>query len=227
MNYLLKYKGKYRLLCELDQSTNDFPRNEDNSIEDTDVYISCQHGNRIYTFGHINNKRPVWLWAYIPSIGRSRNIIKALKEKGVEFIDYIENDEEAEFKFRAADIEIVAELMKARTSGASINPFSNRNLPKSDVEIPTDKIARYKEITSVIPKGDLLIISRLTNDFLENILAKSLRTRGKKVYDYKSEMKKLKMSRQIKEYIYVKGMWSEYLDYLENNLKIFQKSTCN
>lgn len=223
MNYLMKYKGRYRLLCELDQNTFDFPRDTDGSIDDTDVYISCQHGNKIMTYGHINNKRPVWLIAYIPSLGRGHNIIKALKEKGIEYIDNIESDEEVEFKFKAADIEIVAELMKARTSGASISPFSNKNLPKSNVEIPTDKIVLYKEITSVIPKGDLLLISRLTNDFLDNILSKSLRNRGQKTYDYKSEMKKLKMSRQVKEYIYVKNMWDEYLDYLKKEIEKIYK----
>lgn len=227
MNYLLKYKGKYRLLCELDQNTNDFSRNDDGSIEDIDVYISCQHGNRIYTFGHIDNKRPVWLWAYVPSLIRGHNIVKILKEKGVEYIDYMENDEEVEFKFKAADIEIVAELMKARTSGASISPFSNKNLPRSEVEIPTDKMALYKEITSVIPKGDLLLISRLTNDFLENILSKSLGKKGKKrsnvSFDHKADMKKLKLARQVKEYIYVKNMFNEYLDYLKKEIEKIYK----
>lgn len=219
----MKYKGKYRLLCELDQNTNDFPRDSDGSIKDADVYISCQHGNKIFVYGHIDNKRPVWLLAYVPSLIRGHNIVKALKEKGIEYIGYMENDEEVEFKFKAADIEVVAELMKARTSGASISPFSNKNLPRSEVEIPTDKIALYKEITSVIPKGDLLLISRLTNDFLDNILSKSLRNRGQKTYDYKLEMRKLKMSRQIKEYIYVKNMWDEYLDYLKKEIEKIYK----
>ena len=217
-NYLMRYKSKYRLLCELDQNTNDFPRDDNGNIDDTDVYISCQNGNRIMTYGHIDNKRPVWLIAYIPSLIRGHNIIKALKEKGIEYIDYLETDEEVEFKFKAADIDVVSELMKARTSGANISPFSSRNLPKTKVEIPTDKIALYKEITSIIPKSDLLLISRLTNDFLGNILSKSLRNRGQKTYDYKSEMKKLKMSRQVKEYIYIKNMWNEYLNYLEKEI---------
>lgn len=224
MNYLMKYKGKYRLLCELDQNTNDFVRNEDNSIEDIDVYIACQHGNKIFNWGHGK------LIAYIPSVGRGKNIVKALNENGVEYTDYLETDEEVEFKFKAADIEIVAELMKAKTSGASISPFSTKNLPKSNVVIPTDKIALYKEITSDIPKGDLLIIYKLTNEFLDEILAKALGRKGKRklvLFDYKSDMKKMKLARQTKEYIYIKGLWSEYLDYLENNLKNFQKSTCN
>lgn len=216
-NYLLsKYKGKYRLKVELDQSTNDFVRNYDDSLNDNDVYIDCQHGNRIFAYGHIDNKKPVWLTAYIPSLGRGHNIIKALKEKEIEYVDHRETDEEVEFKFKAADIEIVAELMKAKTSGASISPFSSKNLPKSDVEIPSDKITLYKEITSVVPKGDLLFIHRVTNDFLENILQKSLRKSTKnKSYDYKKDMKSMCLGRQVKEFIYVKNFWDEYLDYLE------------
>lgn len=220
MNYIMRYKGRYRLKCEIDQNTGDFPRNEDGSIEDIDVYVSCQHDNRIYCYGHINNTRPVWLIAYIPSMKRGRNIVKALKEKDIELVDIIENDEEVEFKFKASDIEIVAELMKAKTSGAKISPFSIKNLPKSDVEIPTEEIARYKEITSVIPKTDLLLISRLTNEFLESVLQKDIRrtTRNKK-YEYKSEMKKLKLARQVKEYIWTKNYWDKYLDYLKKEIE--------
>ena len=205
---------------EIDQNTNDFVRRADGSLEDIDVYVSCQHDNRIYCYGHINNTRPVWLIAYIPSMKRGRNIVKALKEKDIELVDIIENDEEVEFKFKASDIEIVAELMKARTSGANISPFSTRNLPKADVEIPTEEIARYKEITSVIPKTDLLLISRLTNEFLENVLQKDIRriTRNKK-YEYKSEMKKLKLARQVKEYIWTKNYWDKYLDYLKKEIE--------
>lgn len=222
-NYILHYKGKYRLLCEIDQNTNDFVRRDDGSIEDIDVYIACQHGNKIFTFGHIDNKRPIWLWAYIPSLIRGRKIVKELKEKNIELIDIRESDEEVEFKFKAADIEIVAEFMKARTSGASISPFSNKNLPRSEVKIPTEKMALYKEITSIIPKGNLLLISKLTNEFLDEILSKSLRNRGQKTYDYRSEMKKLKMSRQVKEYIFAKNMFNEYLDYLKKEIEKIYK----
>ena len=223
-NYLTRYKGKYRLLCELDQNTNDFPRNDGGSIEDVDMYISCQQGNRIYNYGHGK------LIAYIPSLGRGHNIVKALKEKGVEYIDYLETDEEVEFKFKAADIEIVAELMKAKTSGASISPFSSKNLPKTKIEIPTDKISLYKEITKDIPKGELLCISRATNEFLDDFMAKSLCTGGKKKYatfDVREDMKKMKLARQSKEYIYIKGFWNEYIDYLKNNLKILKNPIDN
>jgi hypothetical protein len=219
MNYIMRYKGIYRLKVELDQNTNDFVRRSDGSLEDIDVYIDCRNNCRIYTFGHINNTRPVWLIAYIPSLIRGHNIINTLKEKDIELVDILENDKEVEFKFKASDIEVVAELMKAKTSGANISPFSSKNLPKADVKIPTEEIARYKEITSVIPKTDLLFIARTTNEFLENVLQKDIRriTRNKK-YEYKSEMKKLKLARQVKEYIWTKNYWDKYLNYLDKEI---------
>lgn len=223
-NYLLRYKGKYRILPQLDQNTNDFPKDIDGSIDDTDIYISCQNDCKIFLYGHINNTKPVWLQAYIPSITRGHNIVKALKEKNIILVDVKENDEEVEFKFKAADIDIVAELMKAKVAGADISPFSVRNLPKVDVEIPIEEITKYKEITSVVSKGDLLIISRLTSSFLDDILQKSLRKTTKdKSYDYKSDIRKMKMARQIKEFIYIKGLWNEYLYYLGKEIEKFYK----
>lgn len=211
-NYLMKYKSKYRLLTELDQSTNDFPRDDKGMIEDNDVYISCQYGNKIFSYGH------GILIAYIPSLVRGRNIVKALKEKDIPYTNYVESDEEVEFRFKAKDIEEVATLLKAKTSGAGISPFSSKNLPKAkDVQIPTDEIERYKAIFAKINKGDLLIISRITNEFLETILQKSLRKSDKK-FDYKADIKKLCLARQVKEYIYIKNLWDEYLEYLDKKI---------
>ena len=213
-------------MCEIDGSTNDFPKDYNGHINDTDVYIACQYGNKIMTYGHIDGKRDVWLIGYVPSIGRGHNIIKALKEQNIEYIDYRETDEEVEFKFKPKDIEIIAKLMKAKTNGSNISPFSTKNLPSSDVEIPTEKIARYKEITGIIPKNDLLFIHRVTNQFLEDILQKRLRRsrkKGSSTFNYENDMKKLKMSRQVKQYIFVKGFWEEYLDYLEKEItKIYK-----
>ena len=180
------------------------------------MYISCQHGNRIYNFGHGK------LIAYIPSLGRGRNITKALKENSVEYTNYIETDEEVEFRFKATDIEIVAELMKAKTSGASISPFSSKNLVKrKDIIIPQEEVGKYKEIISVIDKKDLLIINRITKQFINN-MEKSLKKSTKdKAFDIKKDMKKSMLSRQSKEYIYYKNYWNKYLKYLENEINTY------
>ena len=218
-NYLMKYKGKYRVLPKLDLETNDIPRNMYGEIAEgyDDLYISCQYGNEIYVYG-CDSSRRMWLEAYIPSIGRGRNIIREIKRLGIEYSNLIETDEEVIFRFKAKDIEQVAILLKAKTSGAGISPFSTRNLPKNkSVSIPTEKIEVYREITSVVDKKDLLIIHRVTTDFLNKILEKSIKKTDKE-FNYKTDIKKLMMSRQIKEYIYYKGMWDEYLSYLKKNL---------
>ena len=214
----MKYKGVYRILPELDQETNDFIRDENDAIEDADIYIACQYGNRITTYGHLDGKKAVWLSAYIPSIGRGRNVVKELKKQDVNIEQYEETDEEVQFIFLPKDIEIVAKLMKAKTSGASISPFSTKNLGKrKDVVIPEEALNKYKEITSIVPKSDLLMIHRITNSFLENVLQKELK-KGNKEFDYKTDMKKLMLARQIKEYVYYRNMWDEYLAYLSNNI---------
>ena len=78
-HYLMKYKGTYRILPELDVDTHDFPRDANGEIADgyDDLYISCYYGNKIFMYGHDVNKRAI-LSAYIPSLGRGRNIKKVL-----------------------------------------------------------------------------------------------------------------------------------------------------
>lgn len=72
MNYYLhKYVGKYRVKAAIDQSTNDFCRDEHGNLENNmDVWIKCANGIKIFHYGGST------LQVYIPSIGRGRNIIK-------------------------------------------------------------------------------------------------------------------------------------------------------
>lgn len=222
-NYILKFKGKYRILPEIDRSTNDFVKNADGSVADEDVYIPCAYDSKITTYGHMkDNKKTVWLTAYIPSVIRGRNIAKALTEKGIEYVDYIETSIESEFKFKAKDIDEVATLMKARTSGASISPFSTKNLPKANVQIPTEEIEKYKAIAAKVNKDDLLLIHRITEEFLTNILSKKLRKIDRS-FNLQSDIRKLMMSRMIKEYIWFKGFFNEYLEYLKKEIDKFYK----
>lgn len=219
-NYILKYKGRYRILSEICTDTMDYPRETDGSYCDNDLYISCSYGNKIFTYGHKGNAKEVWLIAYIPSIGRGRNIRKALDSQGVEYTDYCESDIEVWFHFKSKDIDILAELLKARIVGANISPFSPKNLPKSIVQIPTEEIKRYKEITAEVKKEDLLIIHKFTQDFLLTVIEK----RSKKSdpsFSVKADMKKKFMSRQVKEYIWKSGYWNEYLSFIQKDITKF------
>lgn len=218
-NYMMKYKGSYRLLPVIDQSTNDFPRDSNGNIEDDlEIYVSCQNGNRIEYYG-LNDSRRAVLLAYVPSLGRGRNIKKALKKQGVDILFYDESDEEVLFHFNATDIETVATLLKAKTSGANISPMSKRNLPKVRLELPEEDMTAYRDIVDKVDKNDKLLIHRITTEFLDKVLAKELRPKGtRKPYDYKTEMKKLKLASDSKGYIWTKELWNEYLEFLEKEI---------
>lgn len=217
--YLLKYKGRYRILPVIDLETNDFPRDSNGNIEDDlEIYITCQNGNKIECYGFDDNKQAILL-AYIPSLIRGRNIKKALDKQGIDILYYDESDEEVMFRFYDDDIEAVATLMKAKTSGANISPYSNKNLPRAKVDIPEENMSAYKKIVDKVDNNDKLLIHRITTEFLDGVLAKELRPKGtRKPYDYKTDMKKLKLARDSKGYIWTKELWKEYLEYLEKEI---------
>lgn len=227
----MKYKGKYRIKPNLDQFTNDFPRDDNGNIDSSydDIYIKCANGAQIYHYGHSI------LVAYIPSIGRGHNILigiakrlnlidkdsvsrdyevlYSLLEKDGTIFHIAENDSEIEFRFNAKHIELIAEFLKPQTSGIDISPFSTRNLPKGFYTIPTENIQEYKRIADSIPKSDKLLISHMTNDFLTNILSKDSL--------YKTVSIKAHMRQKMlkgKEYIHSMGYWERYLNYLKQNL---------
>lgn len=216
-NYLLNnYKGKYRLMTEINQDTNDFMHNiTDNQIADNDIYIRCSYGNKIFYYG-LNSSRRAVLEAYIPSIGRGHNICKELDKQKIEYFDLYESSEELGFKFMATDIDVVAKLLKAVTSGAKVNVFSTKNLPqRKDIEIPQKEINRYKKIIENI--ASMLIIANLNDEFLNQIEADKQKT--DKEFNVRKDMRKQCMSRLTKEYIYTMGYWEEYLKFLKKNIK--------
>ena len=210
-NYLVShYKGVYRIKAPYD-SKNQFPRKLNGTFEDIDCYIDCQFGNKIFYYGR--NK----LHAYIPSIGRGRNIIKHINENfGSEIIFNIEEtDEEVLFLFSTKDADKIIPLLKPKTSGANISPFSSKNLPKNkNYKIPDDEnLIAYKNIVAKIPPERILTLTHTTNNFI-----KSLVTKKNTWEDIKADMalKGLKG----KEYIHSIGEWNNYIKYLQENLKI-------
>lgn len=210
-NYLFShYKGVYRVEAQYDENTNDVPRDKNNNILKSydDTYIACKSGNMIFHYG--GNK----LTAYIPSIKRGKRIIRELIDIGVQISNVIETDCEIEFRFSAKDISIIAEKLGAKTHGANTSPYSVKRLKvDKNVSIPMNKIKEYKEITSCISQGDKLVIHRITQRFLTDVLVKKY-----KLQNVLSDMKQLNLARKTKEYIYVKEMWDEYIEYLRKEL---------
>lgn len=208
MAYLIqKFKGVYRLKAPYDIMTNDFPRKLNGTYEDVDVYISCQFGNKVFHYG-----RDI-LQAYIPSLGRGHNIIKAIQQIDPNIIfDIEESDSEVIFKFKYVNSDKIIPLLKPRTSGANISPFSSRNLPKCTYIIPDKDLDMYKEIVSKIPPERILTLTHSTNKYI-----KSLATKRNPIENIKADMKK-KCLKQ-KEYIHSIGKWDEYIKFLKEEMK--------
>lgn len=215
-NYLVShYKGVYRILPDLTYDSTDFARNMDGSIDEDAVYIKCKNNCKVYAYGN------GVLTAYIPTLIRGHNMLKAMKKDGIEIVDSDESSEEVIIRFKAKDIEYMADLMGFSSYGASTSPYSPKNIPKNkEAKIPDEDMQRYKDVVSKVDKKDVLRIRNWNTNFLEKVLQKKIRkvTKDKK-YSYKEDMKSLNMSRQAKEFIYVKEMWNDYLDYLDSAIQ--------
>lgn len=223
----MKYKGTYRLKAEVDQNTNDYPRDDSGGIDQSydDIYIKCLGGAQIYHYGFST------LVAYIPSIGRGHNILKAIaKDLGLpEYRTYpelyaalekegtvrkvVENDKEIEFKFHARKLEYIASYLKPSIAGADISPFSTKNLPKCNYSIPEEDLTKYNAILDSMTNKDYLLISRITDSFLNSTLQKSKQYR---TIDLKKDMKKKCL--KSKEYIHSLGEWDKYIEYLKKEI---------
>ena len=77
MNYLMNYKGKYRIKAPYDLNTNDFSKKLNGNYEDIDIYISCSNGIKVFYAGK------GLLYIYIPSLKRGHNILKQLYYKNI------------------------------------------------------------------------------------------------------------------------------------------------
>lgn len=246
-NKLLEYKNRFRLRVPICESTHDFSRKLDGSLEDIDVFILCKDGIKVFYFGRGQYE------AYIPSLIKGHNILKQIYYKHINpnnvdvteikrtikdkeavtynyhiidndlyeselktsdfFTDIRELDSEVTFRFRQKDFENVIPLLKPQTLGAGISPFSTKNLPKRKYEISDEQLIEYKSINDSIPKSDKLKLSRITSDFINNVMSKNKQ--------YKSvDMKKLMRKKMLnsKEFIHEEGFWNEYISYLKKKL---------
>lgn len=207
-NYLTThYKGKYRLKTPYDLQTKMFPREYTEQFADNDIYIDCYNKIQIFSFGH------GILEAYIPSLGRGHNIIKAIKEEfGEDIIFHLEEtDSEVLFRFKSKDMDSLEKYLKPKTSGANISPFSSKNLPKSKYSIPDEDLIAYKNIIQKIGQNRIIELTHSTTNFIKSLVTK------KNTYEnIKSDMalKGLKG----KDYIHSIGKWDCYIKFLEKNI---------
>lgn len=212
MGYLTQHYPNYRIRVPYDLKTNQFPRTLNGTYDDIDCYIDCANHVTISYYGK------GLLEAYIPSIGRGHNYIKAIQEQfpNIPLLNIRETSEEVLFMFNGKYMEQLEDIFKPRTSGASISPFSPKNLPRNkDFKIADEDLAVYKNIVQNIPENKRLSIGRTTNDFI-----KSLATKKNTYDDIKADMAKKCL--KGKEYIYSLGndTWNKYIDCLRKEFNL-------
>lgn len=209
-SYLIdKFKGIYRIKVPYNLATNDFSRKLNGNLEDIDCYIDCMNNVKIFYYGSSI------LQVYIPSLIRGHNVIKAINEMDSSLIfDIEETDSEVLFKFKYVDSDKIIPLLKPKTSGSNISPFSSKNLPKNkDYVIPDDELSLYKEIIAQIPAEGILAITHTTNKFV-----KTLVTKKNTIENIKADMKVKGL--KGKEYIHSIGQWNNYIKYLKEELEL-------
>jgi hypothetical protein len=217
--YLNKYKGKYRVKAHYDLSTNDFIRDSEGNLDNdfADFYLSGRSGIEI-KHGYGSE-----LACYIPKLTLGNNILKSyydatIADHGKKSVEHISKelidkgfatevdimDCEVMFTFNAKYLDTLAPIVKLKTAGSTISPFSTRNLPKAPYNIPKKDMDKYKKA-----KGELtgLQIGRLQDEFIKKRLDKN----------FKSEMKKEML--KATQYIHKIGKWDEYCEYIKESAK--------
>lgn len=217
-NYLVShYKGKYRVKAHYDLDTNDFIRDAEGELDDSfgDFYLSGRSGIEIH---HGVGSE---LACYIPKLQLGNNVLKSYYEvmigkRGKKSIDkiveelkesgYVNDVDilsiEVFFTFDAKYLDDLAPIIKLKTSGATISPFSVKNLPRKPYNIPKADMDIYKEA-----KGELtgLQISRIQDAYIREKCDK----------DFKTKMKKEML--KANQYIHKLGLWEDYCGYIKEN----------
>ena len=217
-NYLVShYKGKYRVKAHYDLDTNDFIRDAEGELDDSfgDFYLSGRSGIEIH---HGVGSE---LACYIPKLQLGNNVLKSYYEvmigkRGKKSIDkiveelkesgYVNDVDilsiEVFFTFDAKYLDDLAPIIKLKTSGATISPFSVKNLPRKPYNIPKADMDIYKEA-----KGELtgLQISRIQDAYIREKCDK----------DFKTKMKKEML--KANQYIHKIGRWEDYCGYIKEN----------
>ena len=212
-----KYKGKYRVKAHYDLQTKDFIRDDEGNLDPDfgDFYLSGRSGIEVK---HGTGSE---LACYIPKLQLGNNILKAyydsvIGNRGDKSVDRIVRElkdggyvndvdilsAEIFFTFDADHLDTLAPIIKLKTSGASISPFSTRNLPKAPYTIPKADMDKYKKAKDGLSG---LEIARLNEQFIaENFDS-----------DFKTDLRR-EMLKPI-QYFHKKKKWEDYCQFIKEN----------
>lgn len=112
---MVKYRGKYRVVHEVDRLTFKPTNNPD------DTFIYCAKGGQIW------RQSPSTL-VYERECKSSKYLFDKLTAADIKVIDFYYAEGLVRVWFDESDLDKVAKIVGARTLGANINPNSKRNL---------------------------------------------------------------------------------------------------
>jgi hypothetical protein len=149
-----------------------------------------------------------------------------LNNSGLIF-DIEETSEEILFKFKTKDFEklekfIAPKPVKLNKKGKGKSCFSVKKLRKQlgikaskKHDIPIEKLDKYKQITSVIDKGNISVYNKINDGFLTDLSIKN----NSSLDALKEKIKDEKYS--TRGYLYSLGeeTWNKYLDYIKNYIE--------
>ena len=215
--YLENYVGKYRVLPELDLDTNDVPRDERGCIDSTydDLYIPCKRG-------YIKNtaEAPYLCW-FSDTISVGKNVKKEFEERKIPIYKYDEFSSEVLIWFEDKYMSKVASIVKPKTNGKNIKPFSKRNLKQSKetvfYNIPKSDLDQYTDILKGLSKSEKMTFVRNSNKTFNRIVE----TIKGKSYNVKEEQIESRLS--YKEFIHSINLWKEYIEYLKDEYEKLYK----
>lgn len=133
--------------------------------------------------------------------------------------DIEENNEEILFKFTANNLEKLESTLKPKST-CLWSPYSvkyirqNSRKTNGKYEINSEDLARYKEITSVIPKGEMRMYIDMNNSFIDSIATKKHKSDAIK--------KEIKLScNKTYEYFHALGAdtWNKYLEFIKSSIQ--------
>jgi len=210
--YLSKnYLGKYRVKTHaMDLDTGDFPRLETGEIdpEIDDEYIKCTKGEIRASYRQTRGI-DVLCW-YTESGQTGRNVYAEVKEKYPDI--WLEPDDNGScdflLYFDAQDIEKIAKIVKPNTAGASIRPYSTKNIvPEEKYVIPDDDLKKYNDITEDME--DRLIKMQFGKSVIADYITMIDKAYPKKNYAQAFKNTILKS----KEFIHSIGKWDDFIKY--------------
>jgi hypothetical protein len=133
--------------------------------------------------------------------------------------DIEETDEEILFKFKANNLEKLKPILKPKST-CFWSPYSVKYLRRNAIKkngkyiINNADLTLYKEITSLIPKGNMRIYVDVNNAFIDQISSKK--------HNADTIKNEIKVGGYSKTYEYFhslgKDTWDKYLQFLKENI---------